>query len=587
MQIHLHQTHHDIADFTGIGECLKSKFASKTENKGIHLFPELFLTGYPLQDLVLQRSFINNYLEFLEDINAWSLSQPTHDGQYALIGGLSYCFDEKDLPYKIENVIFLLIPGQPLEKVYSKILLPNYDIFDEEKYFSPGEKAKILQLGDQHVGLLICEDMWVSSHHDTDPVKDLFSLAQSTKKLDLIVNLSGSPFHLGKEEKRHQRGKEISSLFQVPFYYVNRVGGEDEVLFDGGSFAVHKNELLYTGNLFHEDSVVLDVPKATLNLITEKESKIENTWEDLFKPNLDLEKTPPQLYPLKDQHMENLIHALSFGLQEYAEKCGFKKFLVALSGGIDSALVLTLAKMALKEGQSLEAVYMPSIYSSTESYELSDQLCQNLGVPLKILPIKFFHASMRNAFQDVFGETLEGLSDENIQSRLRGTLLYARSNQTGAMVINTSNKSELAVGYSTLYGDSVGAISLLGDLYKSEVFELAKFINKKCPGKDQQGLIPEGIITREPSAELRPDQTDSQSLPKYELLDAMLEGILSYRMGLKELHDFSFPLEDVKKVYGLYTKSEYKRRQFCPIIKVRAKSFGFGYRVPICKKTFL
>jgi NAD+ synthase (glutamine-hydrolysing) len=270
---------------------------------------------------------------------------------------------------------------------------------------------------------------------------------------------------------------------------------------------------------------------------------------------------------------------LTFGIQEYANKCGFNKFLVALSGGIDSALVTAIVRLSLREGQSIEAVYMPGLYSAEDSYNWSLELCKNLGIPFKVQPIKFLHRTICNDFKQNFSEELSGLSDENIQSRLRGALIYARSNQTGAMVLNTSNKSEIAVGYSTLYGDSVGALSVLGDLYKSEVFALSNYINTI-----HKNLIPEGIITRPPSAELRENQKDSQSLPPYERLDAMLEGILSYRLGLKELQGSGFLRDELEKVYGLYTKSEYKRKQFCPIVKVRAKSFGFGYRIPICKK---
>jgi NAD+ synthase (glutamine-hydrolysing) len=577
MQIHLHQTHHDIADFQGIFSSLKAKLCNVHENYGIHLFPELYLTGYPLADLVLQRPFIDLYQQFLNQINAWSITLEPNSQINALIGGLEYQFDKNQLPEKIYNVAYLLTPGNPLKVIYTKTLLPNYDIFDEEKYFTPGRSAKVLDLNGLRIGVLICEDMWISSHHDIDPVQELQNVITKTGLVDLIVNLSASPFHLGKEEKRQRRAKDISSLLKAPFFYVNRVGGEDEILFDGGSFVVNSEDLIYQGNIFSEDLKTIELPKHNNHLIP-NQTKEGNTWEDLFKPNLNFKTTPITLNSLSGVDLEVLLLSLAFGLQEYATKCGFNKFLVALSGGIDSSLALTIAKLALKPGQKIEAIYMPSLYSASESYELSEQLCKNLDVPLKCLPIKFFHASIKNAFSDNLGQDLEGLADENIQSRLRGALLYARSNQTGAMVINTSNKSEIAVGFSTQYGDSVGAISVLGDLYKTEVFDLCKFINKKF--KD---IIPEGIITREPSAELREDQIDSQSLPSYDRLDAMLEGILSYRLSLKELQIYGFTQKEVNKIYGLYTKSEYKRRQFCPIIKVRAKSFGLGYRVPLCK----
>src|SRR5690606_38162249 len=267
-----------------------------------------------------------------------------------------------------------------------------------------------------------------------------------------------------------------------------------------------------------------------------------------------------------------------FGLREYARKCGFQNYLVAVSGGIDSALVLALAKLALLPGQKLEAIYMPGFFSASESYDYSAQLCENLAIPLRHLPIKFTHSALRNQFMDVFSQELTGLADENIQSRLRGMLLYTRSNQTGAMVINTSNKSEIAVGYSTQYGDSVGAISLLGDLYKSEVYALAHFLNRR-----HNHVIPSGIIERAPSAELRADQTDLDSLPPYERLDAILEGILSYKMDFKGLVELGHDEKEVSRVIQLLGRSEYKRYQFCPIIKLKSKSFGFGYRIPMSK----
>jgi NAD+ synthase (glutamine-hydrolysing) len=253
---------------------------------------------------------------------------------------------------------------------------------------------------------------------------------------------------------------------------------------------------------------------------------------------------------------------------------------VALSGGLDSSLVLTIVKMSLLPGQEVEAIYMPGNYSSPISWDLSSKLCLKLGVRLNSLPIKFLHSTIKMNFQGTFTESFEGLTDENVQSRLRGLLLYTRSNQTGAMVVNTSNKSEIAVGYSTQYGDSVGAISLLGDVYKTEAYRLAEWINHKFGA-----VIPDGIIQRPPSAELRADQKDQDSLPPYERLDAILEGILSFRYTYKDLLTQGFSEEEVKKVFELYYKSEYKRRQFCPIIKIKSKSFGFGYRVPLTKNT--
>lgn len=578
----IHQTHHTIADFEMIKGYLLEVLGNPT--KGLHLFPELYLTGYPLQDLLLQKSFIEKYQEMLTQINEYSLGLEPDESKALLMGGINYTFDKNGLPFKIENVIFELFPGRALNVVYTKRLLPNYDIFDEKKYFTPGEDPGIWNFGNKNMALMICEDMWPSNAHPVDPAYDMQQLLQEKNlDLDLVINLSASPYHLGKGEKRIKRGSEISGSLGAPFVYVNRVGGEDEILFDGRSFLLNEDELLWEGKLFEADvsEQPLPVKKAPKYKLDET-SVFENTWESLFDPQL-MKSGPshPILKPMDDADCAKTLKALKFGIEEYARKSGVNKFLVALSGGVDSALVLAIIKLCLKEGQELEALFMPGYYTVPASFDLSEELCKNLNIPLKVLPIKFFHASMRNAFGDCLSAPLEGLADENIQSRLRGSLLYARSNQTGSLVFNTSNKSELAVGYSTQYGDSVGALSVLGDLFKSEVFNLAGYINKKY-----NNIIPNGILLRPPSAELREDQFDEQTLPAYEVLDGILEGLLSYRLSPKDLINLGFPREDVEKTFNLYQKVEYKRFQFCPIIKVRPKSFGFGYRIPICKKRF-
>lgn len=569
MQLHLHQTHHTIGDFEAIFSYLQEQVPYKP---GLHLFPELFLSGYPLLDLCLQKGFIERVLELHQKLELWA-KEKLSDDALLLIGGLDYHFDAQGLPADIYNVIWA-VDQKGMRRLYAKKLLPNYDIFDEEKYFTPGHEAGFLEWNNKRIGLLVCEDMWHSSHHAMDPVKELW---QSYPDLDLVINLSASPYHIGKSDKRLARGREISHLFKAPFAYVNRVGGEDEVLFDGDSFVTDGDGILWRGSLWQAQigSVEIDGAAARSYLPLNAPSEVANTWESLFTPALN----GHDLKPLSEAQLDETRDALIFGLQEYARKCGFQNYLVALSGGMDSALVLTLAKLALKPGQKLEAIYMPGFFSASESYDYSAQLCENLGVPLRHLPIKFTHSALRNQFLDVFGMEIKGLADENIQSRLRGMLLYTRSNQTNAMVINTSNKSEIAVGYSTQYGDSVGALSLLGDLYKTEVFALAKHLNRR-----HNHIIPTAIIERAPSAELRADQHDQQSLPDYHQLDAILEGLLSYRLSVKELHELGFDKATVAKVHDLWRKSEYKRHQFCPIVKVKAKSFGFGYRVPICTK---
>lgn len=571
--LHLHQTHHTLADFESI-------FTTTTEllkGDGLHLFPELFLTGYPLQDLVLQRPFVDAYLDLKNKLDAWAKSQK---GSWrALMGGLHYELEADQLPKKITNVIYEVVPGVGFNLLYTKRLLPNYDIFDEMKYFSAGNTNAFYEFNGSTFGLQICEDMWASSVHEIDPCQELLREASAKKlKLAAVINLSASPFEAAKKSKRLERSRNISLLFGCPFVYVNRVGGEDEILFDGGSFVMDGIDVVCEMPSFVPASEAWPLSSRPNAYQEQPKFRPENTWEGLFSPRINQSLKPAVLKSWSEEECLEVLKALQFGLQEYARKSGFKKFLVALSGGMDSALVLAITKLSLRPGQSLEAIYMPSIHSASLSTQLSEDMCRRIGISLSYFPIKFLHSAVKNAFGQTFKEPFEGLTDENVQSRLRGTLLYTRSNQTGAMVINTSNKSELAVGYSTQYGDSVGAISLLGDLYKTEVYQLARFVNKHFGN-----IIPEGIIDRGPSAELRENQLDQDSLPPYSRLDTILEGILSYRMGRDQLLELGLPEGEIIKVLQLYTKSEYKRAQFCPILKVKAKSFGFGYRMPMSK----
>lgn len=573
MLFHIHQTHNTIADFESILTELEDTL--KNGEKGLHIFPELFLCGYPLQDLCLQKSFIDSYQNMMERVDALA-KKSKKTGTKILAGGIKYDLTEEGLPLSLRNSIFLIEPGKKAQAIYSKQLLPNYDIFDEMKYFTAGKESGLLEIDGKLLGIMICEDMWSSNFHDKDPVADLKKKVDADKlKLDAIINLSASPFVVNKQKKRLERARNISNLFEAPFIYVNRVGGEDEILFDGNSFVVEGGKTALSLQSFQADNASYEL-NSKAKYADGGEALRENTWEELFRAKISQDN--PTILELNEAECEEILQALCFGFQEYAAKSGFDRFTVALSGGIDSALVLAVLRLSLKEGQYLEAIYMPSIHSSPLSHECCLDLCEKLGVPFKSLPIKFLHSTAKNLFSTTFTQAFEGLTDENIQSRLRGTLLYTRSNQIGSMVVNTSNKSELAVGYSTQYGDSVGAISLLGDLYKTEVYALSRHINKT-----RNGIIPDKIIERAPSAELRPGQEDTQSLPPYERLDAILEGILTYRYSMKDLLNLDLPKEEVIKTFDLYRKSEFKRRQFCPIIKISSKSFGFGYRIPISK----
>jgi len=576
MKIHLHQTHQTIACFADIRKYIFDVFISKPLT-GIHLFPESFLCGYPLQDLCLNYSFITSYQKHLQAISDWAKALPKNEDIIFLMGGIKYTLTPDHLPKKIENVIYLLRPGEELLAIYTKMLLPNYDIFDEKKYFDPGKTVGTLKFNSKNIALMICEDMWPNASYELDPTTELKKTGLS---FDLIINLSASPYDISKQEKRILRAKEISHFLKAPFFYVNRVGGEDEILFDGQSFAVNGDELLGQLNRFKKDFTSLNLPPYNKSAYHDVDNnKVTTTWESLFVPNIiQNSKKLPHIKPLNDNECMEAIEALGFGVNEYARKCGFNKFQVALSGGIDSCLVLTILKLHLTSTQNLEAIYMPSKFSGDLSLDISKNLCQNLKIPFHIIPIEDLKMTCKSLFIKHINQDLQGLADENIQSRLRSTLLLARANQTNAIAINTSNKSEIAVGYSTIYGDSVGAISLLGDVYKSEVYMLAKYINKI-----HHNIIPIEVIQRPPTAELRDNQKDTDSLPPYDILDVILEGMLSYRLNARQMIEMGLPHDDVLSVSKLYKNSEYKRVQFCPIIKIKPKSFGFGYRVPIAK----
>jgi NAD+ synthase (glutamine-hydrolysing) len=583
MQINLHQTHHEIGDFEGVFKYITSVFQNQNA-QGVHLFPELFLTGYPLQDLVLKKTFIEEYHSLLTDLTLWTKNHlQSKNPLLILFGGLRYELDPSGNPLKIENVIYQITPAHAPEVVYTKQLLPNYDLYEEKKYFSPGNQNTVIDFEGKKIALLVCEDMWFSHLHTHDPVEEL---KKQNEFYDLIVNFSASPFHLEKDERRVKRAREISTYLQAPFCYINRVGAEDEIIFDGQSFVVNGEMLIKKAQSFKAEILsftLMEYRQINSNITYTKKAI---SWEEIFDTRID-PKTK-LIEELGDDKCNLILNALMFSIHDYASKNGMNKFLVALSGGMDSALVVTilaLLKDKYKEINNrpieIETVYMPGFYSSSLSYDLSYDLCQKLKIKLTSFPIKFIHSTIRNNYRENFHTELKELADENIQSRLRGSLIYARSNQMGSMVLNTSNKSEIAVGYSTLYGDSVGALSVLGDLYKTEVYELALYINRFY-----NNIIPNDIIARPPSAELRDNQTDEESLPPYDILDPILESLISMRYSPQDLINMGYKADQVNKVFNLYAKSEYKRRQFCPIIKIKPKSFGFGHRVPISKKPF-
>ena len=579
MNIYLHQKNNNIGNLEASTKTIIQTIQNK-DQIGLHLFSELYLGGYPLQDLCLQKPFRKKYQNCLIELKK---NFACDSSQTVLFGGLDYDNNEKDEIINIYNCVYLL-DHNGLKNIYRKQLLPNYDIYDEKKYFSPGKKNCFIEINNHLFLVLICEDMWHSTAHEIDPVQSALKEYRENylingKPLGGVINLSASPFHINKQEKRICRGKDISSMFDAPFFYVNQVGLNDEILFDGQSFIIGQSELI-KAKRFMDQNLVYSISDHSNSIATDDvniSNKVENTWETLFDARIDSETK--RLKQLKDEELEEILSGLTFALNEYANKTNMSSFLVAMSGGIDSAVALAVSYLASKASKfSIEAVYMPSQFNSNLSYELSNEMCKKIGIKLKVINLKFIHQTIKMTYKDGIGQELSGLADENIQSRLRGNLIYARSNQSNAMVVNTSNKSELSVGYSTLYGDSVGTISVLGDLYKTEVYRLADFINKHF-----NNIIPDGIIKRAPSAELREDQRDDDNLPPYDRLDLILECLLSYQFSYNDIEKLNISRDEIDQVVKLFNRSEFKRKQFCPIIKLKPKSFGFGYRNPILK----
>lgn len=572
LQQPLNQLGNLSAIFSQWTQHIKELASEELKRPHLVVYPELYLTGYPLKDVCLQEEFRLAYQQQVETLNAWLRTMPPCPKLGVIAGGLHY--DPACQPYPA-NVAYFATPGEELKIVHQKILLPNYDIFDEKKYFVAGKQVQPFRWQDKTLCVLVCEDLWATKNDDPTPLRQLQQI-QAEQPTDLLIALSASPFDVSKMEQRKLRCQEISQSLGCSVIYSNKVSADDELIFDGGSFFLSANQKTWhLSKEFAEDQITFEylpqhqVPTADSLLYQRREVSLRVTCESSLG-----------LRPLSDMELESITQALVLGIQQYSQRCGFKHWLVALSGGIDSSLVLALAKLAsLNNSEKLSAIYMPGFYSASQSYQLSQEICDRMKIPLGVLPIKFLHSTARNTIKDHLGFELSGLGDENIQSRLRGTLLYAAANQLGAMVLNTSNKSEIAVGYSTLYGDSVGALSVIGDLYKTYVYQLSDYLNRAY---SERGIfIPPAIIEREPSAELRSDQKDSDSLPPYPVLDYLLASLFDERLAKAERVD----QETWQKVKKLWERSEFKRAQFPPILKVFPKSFGFGHRSPIARST--
>jgi len=503
--------------------------------------PETFLCGYPARDLLLRADFVEANLSALAET-------AKHVGPIPLCVG--YVDKNTSHPGRpLHNSAAVLHEGKIVWRQH-KSLLPSYDVFEEDRYFEPADSVHIFEFAGRRFGITICEDIWNDEDfwpqrlYRRDPVKEL--IAQGA---DIIINISASPWHLGKEKTRLAMLRRIAKDERVPLVQVNLVGGNDELIFDGHSAVLNnKGELVALGKAFAEDIVVAD-PDAQA-------------------------ASGHVVWPATEQQ---LFDALQLGVRDYVQKCGFRSVLIGLSGGIDSALTAVLAVNALGP-ENVLGVAMPGPYSSEASRTDAEQLSKNLGIKLEVLPIVSAYEALRQQLAGVFAGRAPDVTEENIQSRLRGLVLMALSNKFGALVLTTGNKSELAVGYCTLYGDMCGALAVIGDLFKTQVYKLARWINSRTP------VIPENSITRPPSAELRPNQTDQDSLPPYEILDGILELYIERNLAKDEIIQLGFDPRIVNEVINKVTFSEFKRRQAAPVLKVTSRAFGMGRRIPIAQR---
>ncbi len=496
------------------------------------LFPELAVTGYPPEDLLLRPAFVRAARRSLEEIAA-----ATPDGVTALIG----------VPW-LDGALYnacAVCTGGEVTAVYRKQLLPNYGVFDEKRYFEPGDALVTLPIGGSLVGVTVCEDMW-------QPGPPAAGLAQMG--VQLIVNLSASPFHVGKDREREalfaERARETSALVAL----VNAVGGQDELVFDGHSVVLGPDgEALARAPGFEEALLVVDVDPAAGRAVG-------------------------PIAPLVDD-LEQMRLALELGLRDYVDKNGFRDIVVGLSGGIDSALTAALAVEALG-AERVHGVSMPSRFSSEGTRGDAARLAESLGIDFREIPIESVVGDFEGALAPSFGDRPRDLTEENLQARVRGTLLMALSNKFGWLVVATGNKSELSVGYATLYGDMAGGFALLKDVFKTDVFRLSRHLNDRA-GRE---LIPVSIIERPPSAELREDQKDEDSLPPYDELDRVLEAYVELDRSREELLADGFDAGVVDRALAMIDRAEYKRRQAPPGVKLRPKAFGRDRRTPITNR---
>jgi NAD+ synthase (glutamine-hydrolysing) len=506
-------------------------------------FPEQAIIGYPAKDLVLRREIIDRNLAALERIAART------DGLAVLVGYAER--NTRSFGRPLFNAAALLSEGRVRAR-WHKRLLPTYDVFDEVRYFEPGAAQPVVELDGLRIGVTICEDMWSREEmlgqplYACDPIQDLV-----TAGAQVVFNISASPYFLGKHPVRVGLMAGHAAARHVPILFVNQVGGNDELIFDGSSSVVNsQGRLVGVARAFAEDLLLVDL-------------------DDLPATRIEPQPVGPA----------SLHAALILGLRDYARKCGFQSAVVGLSGGVDSAVVAALAAEALGS-QNVHGVAMPSRYSSPDSQADARELAANLGIHCSVIEIEPMHAAFEQSLQPHFAGRPPGVTEENIQARVRGVILMGLSNKFGSLLLTTGNKSEVAVGYCTLYGDMAGGLAIISDVPKTMVYELARHINARTG----RVLIPQRTTTRAPSAELRPNQTDQDTLPPYDVLDAILERYEVHLESADEIVAAGFDRAVVTDVIRKIQSSEYKRQQMAPGLKVTSRAFGFGRRLPIAAR---
>ena len=536
----------------------KSKILNTLEqaekiNSDIVVFPELCITGYPPEDLLLRESFVGKNFAVLEEIAEFS------GRTSGIIGFVDRSLEEQttdNVDRKITNAAAIVQNGD-VKGIYHKCYLPNYSVFDEARYFAKGTKPEeIFWYEDVGVGINVCEDIWI----DEGPAEE-----QVKRGASLIININASPFDIDKTKSRKEKVIHKAKKLNVPIIYLNMVGGQDELVFDGGSFVVDSDgNIIHEASQFVEEVFSFDIDLEIKDINTENKLIINEKNSDL--PSIESTK------PLEE--LESMYSALKLGLSDYVRKNKFKKVLVGISGGIDSALTATIAVDSLSS-ENVIGVAMPSRFNPESSLKDAEALAKNLNIELKTINIEETAEKFRELIGSNIDESLESVVKENIQARIRGNILMALSNQLGAMVVSTGNKSEMAVGYSTLYGDLVGGFALLKDVYKTEVYKLSNYRNSISK------VIPKNIISKKPSAELSEDQYDSDTLPEYDLLDKILKMYIELDYSSEKIIKSGIEKDIVFDILEKIDRNEYKRKQVAPGVKLTSRAFGKDRRMPI------